>query len=403
MASGEQRLSQRRATRAGPHRGLLALSWAASVNGRAPLFALGPVLPLVVDDLGLSFTVAGLLPSLPLVLMGLLAIPGGFLSDRFGHRRLIAASLLAIALGGGGRALASSAVVLLLTTVALGAAIGLMQPSLAAVARDAWPHRVGVATAVYSNGFIVGSYASVALGPTLLAVSGPLSWRGVLLVWAAFASAVALVALLSSRGDHANPDARFGGVGDLLDLYWIRGVLPLTIVLGAQSAIYYALGSWLPSYLEANGWTLASATGPTALLSAASIPAGLIAPSLADLLGRRRVLIAAGLLTVVAQAGLLVSLDWTTWLWAFLSGTGTTAAFTVSLTGPAVLAPPGRVGATAGAMLALAYAGSMVGPFFIGALRDLTGGYTAGYVALLLIAVVLTVASAAVPSHHASD
>ncbi len=390
-------MTHRAAASAGPHWGLMALSWLAAVNARAPLFALGPVLPLVVDDLGLSFTVAGVLPSVPLVLMGLLAIPGGFVSDRFGARRLTAASLLGITLAGAARAAAPSAGWLVAATLALGAAVGIMQPALAAMAREAWPHRVGLATALYSNGFVLGSYLGTALAPALLVLAGPLSWRGVLLAWAVVGALGTTSMAWSARHDRGERQARFGGLRSMGDVYATPGILALTVVLGSQSAVYYALGTWLPAYLAARGWALEAAAGPTSLLALAAIPAGLVAPALADTVGSRPLLVGAGLVTLVGQAGLVGWTNEPVWVWVVLVGAGTTAAFSVSLAGPAALAPPGRVGATAGAMLALAYVGSMVGPFAVGVLRDLTGGYEAGFATLVGLAVVLIVSAARVP------
>jgi cyanate permease len=37
----------------------LACAWLAAVNARAPLLTLGPLQPLIIPDLHLSFTVAG--------------------------------------------------------------------------------------------------------------------------------------------------------------------------------------------------------------------------------------------------------------------------------------------------------------------------------------------------------
>ena len=60
----------------------LACAWMAALNARAPLLAMGPLLPLVIHDLALSFTIAGLLSGLPLLLMGAMGLPGGWLTDR---------------------------------------------------------------------------------------------------------------------------------------------------------------------------------------------------------------------------------------------------------------------------------------------------------------------------------
>ncbi len=384
---------------------LLLLSWLAAVNGRAPLFALGPVLPLVVADLGLSFTLAGVLPSLPLLFMGLCALPGGLVVDRFGARRLVAVGLLVVGLAGAGRALAPSAALLALTTALLGGAIGILQPALPRVARDAWPGRVGLATAVYSNGFILGGFLGIALTPPLLVLVGALSWRGLFVVWGLAALVGAAGWAVAARGEQraraALPTSAAATLGSpwrsVVDAMRIPGLLPLTIAFGSQSAIFYAFGSWLPAYLMSHGWSLAATAGPAATVALVAIPVGLLTTPLVDVVGRRPVLALAGLATLPAPIGLLFWPDGA-WLWAALAGGGTTAAFSVCLTGPAELAAPDRVGATAGAMLTLGYVASVTGPLTIGALRDLTGGYELGLWVLALLAVVLTAAALETPS-----
>jgi MFS transporter, CP family, cyanate transporter len=399
----------------------LALSWIAALNCRAPLFAVGPVLPLIVADLGLSFTLAGLLPSLPLLFMGLLGLPGGLLVDRFGATRLMALGLAAIGLAGLARAAAPSALLLALTTALLGGAIGILQPALPRVARDTLPGRVGLATAIYSNGFVVGGFVGTALDGPLLALGTPLAaattWRGVFAVWGLIALLAALGWALPALGHPRDPWASLGtplaeqrrprsgtspATGLLLrgglasafePLAATPGLIALTVAFSTQSAVYYALSSWLPTYLVARGWRLADTIGPAALMALIAIPGGLLATPTVDVVGRRPVLTLAGASVVGAVVGLLVLplAPWA-WLWAAVGGLGTTVAFQVCLAAAAQLAPRHRIGATAGVMLTLGYIGAVIGPLAVGALRDLTGGYEVGLVVLAALSVVLTVA-----------
>jgi CP family cyanate transporter-like MFS transporter len=137
----------------------LACAWLAAVNARAPLLAIGPLLPLVIADLHLSFTVAGLLSALPLLLMGAFGLPGGWLTDRVGARQLMVGSLLGVTLAGLVRGLAPNEVVLLVGTLLLGTSVGLLQPALPRVARDTLPLHTRLASAIYFNGLVLGGAA----------------------------------------------------------------------------------------------------------------------------------------------------------------------------------------------------------------------------------------------------
>ena len=100
------------------------------MNTRAPLLAIGPLLPLVIADLHLSFTVGGLLSGLALLLMGVFGLPGGWLVDRVGARLVMIGSLIGVTAAGLVRGVAPNEVVLLLGTMLLGIAIGVLQPAL---------------------------------------------------------------------------------------------------------------------------------------------------------------------------------------------------------------------------------------------------------------------------------
>ncbi len=374
----------------------LACAWLAAVNARAPLLALGPLLPLVIPDLHLSFTVAGLLSGLPLLLMGATGLPGGWLTDRFGSRQLMIWGLGAITLAGVIRALALDGTVLLAGTVLLGLAIGTLQPALPRVARDTLPHHTSLASAIYFNGLVVGGASGVALTPLLVNLAG--GWRGVLIVWA-------LVGAVAASGWVALQPAPAIGLRrgrlrltDITRALKLPGLAALTLAMGTQSSIFFTFSTWTPTYLVGRGWDLSSAALPVAALPLTSIAASAIAAPAEARFGRRAVIAASG---VIVAFGLVVFLLWpdqTVVLCAITAGLGTTCAFSVCMAAPAALAPPQRVGITAGVLLALGYAESSIGPVAIGGLRDASGSYEVGWLLALGLALVLTLTAFGIPA-----
>jgi MFS transporter, CP family, cyanate transporter len=377
----------------------LACAWLAALNARAPLLAIGPLLPLVIDDLHLSFTVAGLLSGLPLLLMGATGLPGGWLTDRFGARQVMLACLAGITLAGIIRALAIGELVLLGGTVLLGVAIGALQPALPRTARDTLPRRTSLATAIYFNGLVVGGAAGLALTPLLVPLVG--GWRGVLLLWAAVGAITAFgwLAVRTSRQVelHKAPPA----ISDVWQALKLPGMLALSLAMGTQSAIFYTFSSWAPTYLVGRGWALGAATAPVAILPLFSIFAGALAAPAEDRFGRRAMIAASGSIVIVGLAALLLAPDASVWLAAVCVGGGTTFAFSVCMAAPAELAPAQRVGITAGVLLALGYGESAIGPVAIGALRDALGSYEAGWLLVLGLGAVLAAAALGVPGRPA--
>lgn len=382
---------------------MLALAWLAALNGRAPQLSLGPTLPLVIRDLGLPAAAAGLAVSLPLVLMGLLALPGGWLVDRNGPAWALVAALAAVSVGGAARGFASEPAAFLGATFLLGAGIASMQPALPAVAKAALPQRPALATAVYFNGLVLGVFAGTALVPLLLQLSGPFTWRGVFWAWGLYGFACTLMWAVYARGAGLQKSGPLAPhppriVQAMRDSLRIPGFGTTVLAFGAQSALFYGFAAWLPTELVRHGWSVAHASGPTSLLAAGALAAGFGAPALVDLVGRRAVFVAAGVMCTLASAGVLVAPTQGAWAWAFLVGFGTTVAFGAALAVPAEVAPQDRVGRVAGALLTLGYLMSSLGPLPMGALVDLTGSTRPAWVYATGVALVLTAAGAQTPA-----
>ena len=106
------------------------LLWLAGIDLRLTILALPPVLPLIHRDLDLSEKLVGALTGLPVLLFGIVAIPGALLIARIGARRALLAGLLLVALGSAARGLGPSTPMLFAMTFVMGAGISIMQPAL---------------------------------------------------------------------------------------------------------------------------------------------------------------------------------------------------------------------------------------------------------------------------------
>src|SRR5207245_1421011 len=152
----------------------LVLLWLVGINLRSVILGVPPTLPALHQALSLSYSAAGLLTSLPVLLMAAGAIPGAYLVSRIGARRAVAVGLALVALGAAARAVPSAAMLFAFTVVfALG--VALAQPAMPSLAQAWFPTRIGRAIAIYSNGLLVGEViaASITL-PLLLA---PFGWQ----------------------------------------------------------------------------------------------------------------------------------------------------------------------------------------------------------------------------------
>src|SRR5262249_28783465 len=158
------------------------------------------------------------------------------------------------------------------TTALMGFGIAVMQPALPPLVRSFLPRHVGLGTAVYANGLLVGEIAPVALAQPLLgAVEG--SWRVALVAWSVPLVAIAaLVAVLGPRLGHEAeaPTAPRWWPNWKSGLVWRLG-----LVFGSITSIYFATNGFLPVYLRVSGqtdWTNSALTA----LNFGQMPASLL-------------------------------------------------------------------------------------------------------------------------------
>jgi MFS transporter, CP family, cyanate transporter len=386
---------------------ILALAWLAAFNLRSGFIGIGPVLPALTVDLRLSFAQASFLVAVPTLMMGLMAVPGGALVDRWGPSPVIAIGLALVAVGGGSRALVPEFALLLVVTFMFGAGIGLSQPALPRLMRARFPFRLGVTTGIYASGLISGSIVAASLtGPMLDRIGEHAAWRLPLMLWGALAGislATWTVVMRPWRAEPA-PARTLDSPEGVVAAHWSPWRDPRAwisaAIFAAQGTVYYLLVAWLPAIYGEAGTSATATAGLFAVFNAATLPAILLFPSWSDRIRRRRppsVVAASFLLIGVLGLLLLPLADPWRWLWPALAGAGVSGVFAMALVLPADVSPPGRTGAAAGMVLAIGYAAAALGPVIAGLGRDLTGSFDATLRLLPVIALVMIALSLLAP------
>jgi CP family cyanate transporter-like MFS transporter len=367
---------------------ILAALVLVSLALRPQLAAIGPLSGRIVDDLAVSHAFVGLLTTIPILCMGLFAPAGPALAARLGVRGAIGLAAGTVAAAGLVRAAAPSGIAILAVTFVIGIGTAVSGPLLAMFVRGDLPdHRVA-GTAAYAGGTTLGQALAAGVAvPAAVLLGG---WRASLAsVSAASALGVLAWLALTSAMARPRPDRLASGqaVGRLRlpvrrPIVWALGLL-----FGVQSAVFYGINAWLPSFYVERGWDPAAAA---VLLSVASF-AGLVAIVIAPIASRRGVqrrelLTAAAGLVVVGIGGVVV-LPLLAWIWAAVLGAGLGLMFTVVLTLPTDVAGDAQgAGGASALMLLVGYLIASVAPFALGAVRDLTGSFAVSLWLLLALA-----------------
>jgi CP family cyanate transporter-like MFS transporter len=372
---------------AAPWKAILLL-WLAGNGLRLTILAVPPVIAAIRDELALSATQVGLLSSIPPAMFAIAALAGSLLVARLGVTPALVGGLALVAAGSALRGLGASYAALLLATVAMSGGVAIMQPIMPTAVRQWLPGRIGLGTAVYTNGLLVGEVFAVLLTtPLVLPLVGG-SWRLSLVAWALPVAAIAAVvyALAPPSPPHpASGPLRRKWLPDWhVGLVWRLGGIFCCI-----NAIYFATNAFVPIYLAGKGRSDLIAASLLAL-NLGQVPASLLLLVVAGPLERRAWPYAAsGLLSLAALAGIVASAGAATVAWAALLGFSDAAALILGLTLPALLCAPEDVARTSAGTFTLSYAGAVAMAVLSGAVWDLSGVPACAFVPLALCALAL--------------
>jgi CP family cyanate transporter-like MFS transporter len=351
---------------------------------RPQLLAVGPLLPLIRSDLGLSASLAGLLTTIPVLCMGIFAPLGPRVASRLGARTTFAICLGLIVGFGLLRTAAPQYPLVLLATLGIGVAIGIggAVPSMVVSQRIAT--RPALGTGAYAGGIVAGSALGAGLAVPL-ALSG--DWRVSLLIISLASLAPIGAWLFLIRGDGGGQVARPRAIR----LPWrsVTGWL-LVLVFGLQSILFYGAVAWLPNVFVERGWSTVEAGSLVAIFNAVGLATTLGIPLVADRIGERRPqLVFASVAAALAIVGIMASPEFA-YGWVVLLGLALGMVFPLVLTLPLdVTDDPARVGSVAALMLLGGYVLSSTGPIVLGAARDATGNFGASLWILVAVSAVL--------------
>ncbi|MHC6227167.1 CynX/NimT family MFS transporter [Pseudomonas sp. X10] len=344
-----------------------------ALNLRPALSSMAPVLGQVSSSLGLSASQAGLLTTLPVLCLGLFAPLAPVLARRFGSERVILGILLTLAAGMVVRS-AFGIPGVFLGSILAGASIGVIGVLLPGIVKRDFPQHAGTLTGVYTMALCLG--AAMAAGATVpLAQKLGDSWALGLGFWAVPALLAMLVWLPQARQGHGAHRVAYRVRGLLRDpLAW-----QVTLYMGLQSSLAYIVFGWLPSILIGRGLSPTEAglvlSGSVIVQLISSLSAPWLATRGKD---QRLAIVIVMLITLAGLFGCLYAPLDGLWGWAILLGLGQGGTFALALTLIVLRSKDAHVAANLSSMAqGVGYTLASMGPFAVGLVHDLTGGWEA--------------------------
>ena len=251
-----------------PRRGLtlLAALFVAALALRPQLVGVGPLLPDIQDDLGISHAVAGLLGTIPVLCMGVFAPAAARIAARAHLRAVVTWCIAAVALFGLARASVPGAPLLLLLTLPIGIGMAIAGALLPIAVKARFPDRPVFASGVCTTGLNLGAaLAAAAAVPAANAFGG---WRGALAAFSIVALLQCAGWVLLSRGAWTERSAEWARLPVRRPVVWM-----IVTVFALQSLVYYGITTWMPDAFQERGWSAGTAGALLAVMGSRRSPA----------------------------------------------------------------------------------------------------------------------------------
>jgi MFS transporter, CP family, cyanate transporter len=366
----------------------LFILWCSGACLRIPVLVIPPIIPMLHEDLHLSETGIGWLSSLPSFVFAFAAIPGAVLISRFGAVPTLTFGLVLATLGSAARGAFDNAEALYGSTVFMAAGIALMQPALPSLVRDWFPSRIGFATAIYTNGLLVGEVLVTSLTIPLVLPWVDNNWRAGAVIWTLpiLVTAVIVVAtqrhLTVGKGSSQQAPTKWWPAWRK-PLVWQLGTL-----LGTVNAGYFSTNAFLPDFLQSHGHSELTSAALTAL-NIGQIPASLIMLLYAPRFLRRRLpYVMAACLTFCGLVGIMVANGYWVVLCAGVVGFAVAANLILTLSLPAALSEPSDVPRTSAGMFTVSFSFAMLVSLGCGWLWDFSGSAIVALVPIALCSLI---------------
>ena len=378
---------------------MVAMTLAAHLAAGLNLFALSPLLPLAIEEYGISHWQAGQLVTLPMLVGAAIGIPGGKLIARIGVKwaymwAWVAMALLALA------PIVPNFYLLVVLRLSYGVGLGLMVVSTGPLVMQ-WfrPREMLVINSLNTAILSAGITASIAGAVPL---SDVLGWKLTLTVFSAVGILGMLLWPLAPRDRDTGQERPGITVREVISVLRGRTVALLVVADMGIFIQYTALTTWLPSfYQEARGISLQQAGYITSILPFVGIFAVLAGgafpllfetfrPRLAAfggmgefLFSYQGILVSSGILAILGGLGTFL---FTSQLGIYVSvvvlGVGSWFYVPALLTIPMRLqgATPERVAAVWGSYMTFSGLGMYIFPILVGGLHDAYGSYYPGFI-----------------------
>ena len=337
-------------------------------------------LPLIREDLQMSFSQGGMLSAAATLTYALGQIPAGFLADRYGAKKLFFTGLLGCLALSFNLAWVQTFEGALFNQLCTGVFRALLfSPGLVLITSWFPPNRKATAMGLFVIGGMSGNVFLSLAGPILVQ---PLGWRVLFMIFAIAGIVVAtLYHVLGKEKARVAPKQEIK-MSDAFGLFrhpimWVCGALQF-IRFGVVTSFSF----WLPSLLVADrGMTLTEAGWIMAMSAALTGPSNALGGYVSDRLRNPPLVIGASIFILGCTAALMVTVTWTPLMLLVIA---INAVFLQFYFGPLFHVPVEVLGSqstgmSSGVSNLFANLGALVFALSLGVVKDKSGTFAWGF------------------------
>lgn len=359
----------------------------ASLNMRAALASVSPLLGEISASFGLSSTAGSLVTSVPVLFLGVGSLVAPGLARRFGSEPVLLGALALLAAGILVRVL-PSVYALYGGGVLVGTAIALLNVLMPGLIKRDFPDRAASMTSVYTGSMITGATVVAAASVPLEQAFGG-SWQASLAFWSLLAAVAAVAWLpqvLIARG-RTGHEVRVAPATGTRSVWRSALAWQVTLFMGLQSLWSYVLIAWMPTIFTDHGMSRSTAGVIFAFNNLVQVAGAFLVPLLAGRMRGQRPLVAlVTALVAGGYVGLMVAPVSGAWLWAGVLGIGQGGAVGLALTLIVLRSGDALTAARLSGMAqTIGYLLAAAGPLAAGAVHQATGDWTVPLALVLVV------------------
>lgn len=265
-------------------------------------------LPIILKDLGLTFTQGGTISAAAVLVYALMQIPSGYLADRYGLKKIFFLGVLGTVVLCFSFGLVSTYWHAVLNQMVAGFFRALLFASgLVLLASWFGPQRRATAMGLSLIGLFSGQVLINAVGPSLLE---RFDWRFPFFAFASAGIVASFGYLWSTKGGPDEVSAHKVSLVDVFQLFRYPFIWVVGVVQYVRLGVYGGLSFWLPTLLiDEKGLSLQITGFILALRTMLSAPTNMVGGYISDRLKKPTAVIGISLVVIALTTVLMVRVD----------------------------------------------------------------------------------------------